>query len=35
MKVRNKIQHYPNKPLEDAFNDKLDDDDNTKLLHLV
>ena len=25
MKVRNEIQEYPNKPLEDAFMDKLYD----------
>jgi DNA modification methylase len=30
MKVRKEIQEYPNKPLEDAFMDKLkDDNENT------
>jgi len=27
MKVRNEIQEYPNKPLEEAFMDKLNDTD--------
>jgi hypothetical protein len=26
MKVRKEVQEYPNKPLEDAFMDKLKDD---------
>jgi hypothetical protein len=28
MKVRKEVQEYPNKPLEEAFMDKLKDDDN-------
>jgi hypothetical protein len=35
MKVRKEIQEYPNKPLEEAFIDKLEDEDKTKLLHVV
>jgi hypothetical protein len=35
IKVRNEIQEYPSKPLKDALVDKLEDDDNTKLLHFV
>lgn len=34
-RVRDKVQQYPNKHLEDAIMDKLEDDDNTKLLHFV
>ena len=28
MKIRDEIQEYPNKPLEEAFMDKLKDDNN-------
>ncbi|MGN6821159.1 MAG: hypothetical protein ACTHJ7_00010 [Candidatus Nitrosocosmicus sp.] len=35
VKVRKEVQEQPNEPLEDAFIDKIDEDDNTKLLHLV
>ena len=28
MKVRKEVQEYPNKPLEEAFMDKLKDDDD-------
>ena len=35
MKVRKEIQEYPNKPLEDSSIDKLEDEDKTKLSHLV
>ena len=34
-RVRKEVQEYPNKPLEDSFIDKLEDNDNTKLLHSV
>ena len=35
MSVRKEVQEYPNKPLQFAFMDELEDDDNTRLLHLV
>ncbi|MGN6707948.1 MAG: hypothetical protein ACTHKF_01195, partial [Candidatus Nitrosocosmicus sp.] len=31
VKVRKEVQEQPNEPLEDAFIDKIDEDDNTKL----
>ena len=34
MKVRNEVQEYQNKQLEDSFIDLLKDDDNTNL-HLI
>lgn len=35
MKFTKEVQEYPNKPLQSAFIDKLEDEDNTKLLHAV
>ena len=34
-RVRKEVQEYPNKSLENAFVDKLEDDENTRLLNLT
>jgi hypothetical protein len=35
MKVRKEVQEYPNKPLEEAFMDKLKEDVHSDNIHIL